>query len=48
MIATATVCLSRALRNENPRLLMAASTCLIPIQPLMISAVHPRDVAIIA
>lgn len=40
MIATATVCLSRALRNENPKLLMAASAVLLPIQPLMVSAVH--------
>ncbi|KAL3501888.1 hypothetical protein ACH5RR_036337 [Cinchona calisaya] len=40
MIATATVCLSRALRNENPKLLMAASAFLLPIQPLMVSAVH--------
>ncbi|ONI31727.1 hypothetical protein PRUPE_1G326900 [Prunus persica] len=40
MIATATVCLSRALRNENPKLLMAASALFLPIQPLMVSAVH--------
>ncbi|XP_011621183.1 uncharacterized protein LOC18421941 isoform X2 [Amborella trichopoda] len=40
MIATATVCLSRALRNENPKLLMAASAFLLPFQPLMVSAVH--------
>ncbi|TVU09512.1 hypothetical protein EJB05_42989, partial [Eragrostis curvula] len=40
MIATTTLCLSRALRNENPRLLMAASTLLLPFQPLMVSAVH--------
>ncbi|XP_031113970.1 uncharacterized protein LOC116017504 [Ipomoea triloba] len=40
MIATATVCLSRALRNENPKLLMAASAALLPIQPLMVSALH--------
>ncbi|KAM7463443.1 hypothetical protein LguiA_031564 [Lonicera macranthoides] len=40
MIATATVCLSRALRNKNPKLLMAASAVLLPIQPLMVSAVH--------
>ncbi|KAM7484658.1 hypothetical protein LguiA_000667 [Lonicera macranthoides] len=39
-IATATVCLSRALRNENPKLLMAASALFLPIQPLMVSAVH--------
>ncbi|KAJ0763653.1 hypothetical protein HanPI659440_Chr08g0283451 [Helianthus annuus] len=40
MIATATVCLSRALRDENPKLLMAASALCLPIQPLMVSAVH--------
>uniref|UniRef100_A0A0E0IJF3 Uncharacterized protein n=1 Tax=Oryza nivara TaxID=4536 RepID=A0A0E0IJF3_ORYNI len=33
-------CLSRALRNENPRLLMAASALLLPFQPLMVSVVH--------
>jgi hypothetical protein len=33
-------CLSRALRKETPRLLMAASTLLLPFQPLMVSAVH--------
>ncbi|XP_027100465.1 uncharacterized protein [Coffea arabica] len=40
MIATTTVCLSRALRAENPKLLMAASAVFLPIQPLMVSAVH--------
>ncbi|KAK6134204.1 hypothetical protein DH2020_032060 [Rehmannia glutinosa] len=40
MIATATVCLSRAIRNENPKFLMAASALFLPIQPLMVSAVH--------
>ncbi|KAI3453133.1 hypothetical protein Pfo_009796 [Paulownia fortunei] len=40
MIATATVCLSRALRNDNSKLLMAASALFLPIQPLMVSAVH--------
>ncbi|XP_052205015.1 uncharacterized protein LOC127809895 [Diospyros lotus] len=40
MIATATVCLSRALSNENPKLLMAASAVFLPVQPLMVSAVH--------
>lgn len=40
MIATATVCLSRAIRNENPKLLMAASAFFLPIQPLMVSALH--------
>ncbi|KAK2999242.1 hypothetical protein RJ639_022755 [Escallonia herrerae] len=40
MIATATVCLSRALSNENPKLLMAASALCLPVQPLMVSAVH--------
>lgn len=33
-------CLSRALRNENPKLLTAASTFLLPFQPIMVSAVH--------
>lgn len=32
--------LSRALRNENPKLLMAATALCLPIQPLMVSAVH--------
>ncbi|XP_042511020.1 uncharacterized protein LOC122086321 [Macadamia integrifolia] len=40
MIATATVCLSGALRNENPKLLMAASAVFLPFQPLMVSVVH--------
>ncbi|KAM1190261.1 hypothetical protein ACFX13_011156 [Malus domestica] len=40
MIATTTVCLSRALRNENPKLLTAASALFLPFQPLMVSAVH--------
>lgn len=40
MIATATVCLSRALRDDNPKFLMAASAFLLPVQPLMVSAVH--------
>ncbi|GFS32955.1 hypothetical protein Acr_00g0025560 [Actinidia rufa] len=40
MIATTTVFLSRALRNENPKLLMAASALILPVQPLMVSAVH--------
>ncbi|PIA26521.1 hypothetical protein AQUCO_09100005v1 [Aquilegia coerulea] len=40
MIATATVCLSNALRNENPKLLMAATALFLPVQPLMVSAVH--------
>ncbi|KAH9746332.1 Fold protein [Citrus sinensis] len=33
-------CLSRALRDENPKMLMAASALALPIQPLMVSAVH--------
>ncbi|KAF9592424.1 hypothetical protein IFM89_014914 [Coptis chinensis] len=33
-------CLSRALSNENPKLLMAASALFLPVQPLMVSAVH--------
>ncbi|XP_010533367.1 PREDICTED: uncharacterized protein LOC104809176 [Tarenaya hassleriana] len=40
MIATATVCLSRALRDENPKILMAASALALPFQPLMVTAVH--------
>ncbi|KAL5553428.1 hypothetical protein UlMin_040829 [Ulmus minor] len=40
MIATATVCLSGALRNENPKMLMAASALCLPFQPLMVSAIH--------
>lgn len=40
MIAATTLCLSRALRNENPKFLMAASTLLLPFQPMMVSAVH--------
>ncbi|KAG9443623.1 hypothetical protein H6P81_014963 [Aristolochia fimbriata] len=40
MIATTTVCLSRALRNENPKLLLVASALVLPFQPLMVSVVH--------
>lgn len=40
MIAAATLCLSRALRNENPKLLTATSAFLLPFQPMMVSAVH--------
>lgn len=40
MIATSTVCLTRALRNENSKFLMATSALLLPVQPLMVSAVH--------
>lgn len=40
MIAAASVCLSRALRNENPKLLTAATALVLPVQPLMVSAVH--------
>ncbi|KAJ1425402.1 hypothetical protein SESBI_11116 [Sesbania bispinosa] len=40
MIATTTVCLSRALRNENPKLLMAASALFLPVNPFMVSAIH--------
>ena len=40
MIATTTLCLTRALRDEHPRLLMAASTLLLPFQPLMVTALH--------
>ncbi|KAH6765337.1 hypothetical protein C2S51_016586 [Perilla frutescens var. frutescens] len=46
MIAAATVCLSRALRKEEAeaeakaKLVMTASALFLPIQPLMVSAVH--------
>ncbi|KAF8390001.1 hypothetical protein HHK36_024521 [Tetracentron sinense] len=40
MIATTTVFLSRALRTENPKVLMAASALFLPVQPLMVSAIH--------
>ncbi|KAJ3677396.1 hypothetical protein LUZ60_003120 [Juncus effusus] len=40
MIATTTLCLSRALREENPKVIMAASTLLLPFQPIMVSAIH--------
>ncbi|XP_074274943.1 uncharacterized protein LOC141598987 [Silene latifolia] len=40
MIATTTVCLSRALIGENPNYLMAASALCLPFQPLMVSVVH--------
>lgn len=40
MIATSSMCLSSALRNENPKLLLAASALFLPVQPLMVSAVH--------
>ena len=33
-------CLSRALRNENPKMLMAATAVVLPVQPLMVSLVH--------
>jgi hypothetical protein len=39
-MASSMQCLSRALRDENPKFLMAASTLLLPFQPLMVSAVH--------
>lgn len=40
MIATTTVCLSMALRNENPKLLMAASAICLPVNPMMVSLIH--------
>ncbi|GAB2296963.1 hypothetical protein Dimus_031067 [Dionaea muscipula] len=40
MIAAASVCLSRAVKNENQKLLMAASALCLPFQPLMVSVVH--------
>lgn len=33
-------CLSRALRNENPKLLMAASAAFLPVNPLMVTVIH--------
>ncbi|KAG5085364.1 hypothetical protein JHK82_052761 [Glycine max] len=40
MIATTTICLSMALRNENPKLLMAASAICLPVNPMMVSVIH--------
>lgn len=40
MIATTAVCLTTAIRNDNPKLLLAASAVLLPFQPLLVSAVH--------
>ncbi|KAG6396734.1 hypothetical protein SASPL_142891 [Salvia splendens] len=40
MIATSTLCLTRALRNDNSKLLMATSALVLPIQPLMVTTVH--------
>ncbi|KAK7310098.1 hypothetical protein RJT34_07363 [Clitoria ternatea] len=40
MIATATLCLSNALRTENPKLLMAASAAVLPVNPMMVSVIH--------
>ncbi|XP_057422042.1 uncharacterized protein LOC130715907 isoform X2 [Lotus japonicus] len=37
-----TNCLSRALRNENPKLLMVASAVFLPVNPFMVSAIHTR------
>lgn len=33
-------CLSMALRNENPKLLMAASAICLPVNPMMVSLIH--------
>lgn len=33
-------CLSRALTNENPKLLMAASAAFLPVNPLVVSVIH--------
>nr|KJB12079.1 hypothetical protein B456_002G178500 [Gossypium raimondii] len=33
-------CMNGMIPNENPKLLMAASALLLPVQPLMVSAVH--------
>ncbi|KAM7270862.1 hypothetical protein ACFE04_030076 [Oxalis oulophora] len=40
MIAAASVCLSRAISNENSKILTVASAVMLPIQPMMVSAVH--------
>ncbi|KAA0046324.1 hypothetical protein IC582_021968 [Cucumis melo] len=40
MIAAATVCLTGALKNDNPKLLMAASALLLPLRPFTVSALH--------
>ncbi|XP_020239517.1 uncharacterized protein LOC109818453 isoform X2 [Cajanus cajan] len=40
MIAATTVCLSMALRNENPKLLTAASAICLPVNPMMVSVLH--------
>lgn len=40
MIAASTLCLSSAVTEENPRMLMAASAACLPFQPLVVSAVH--------
>uniref|UniRef100_A0A0D3CZQ8 Uncharacterized protein n=1 Tax=Brassica oleracea var. oleracea TaxID=109376 RepID=A0A0D3CZQ8_BRAOL len=42
MIASATVCLSRALREENPKFLMAASALALPFQPLLVQLFTPE------
>lgn len=33
-------CLTGALRNDNPKLLMAASALLLPLRPFTVSALH--------
>lgn len=40
MIATAALCLTSALRDDNSRTLMLASAFLIPIQPMLVTVLH--------
>ncbi|KAM0952695.1 hypothetical protein DsansV1_C02g0015861 [Dioscorea sansibarensis] len=39
-IAATSMCLSTAVSNDNPKLLMAASALVLPFQPLVVSTVH--------
>ena len=40
MSQTILQCLTGALRNDNPRMLMAASAFLLPLRPFTVSALH--------
>ncbi|XP_057858876.1 uncharacterized protein LOC131067761 isoform X1 [Cryptomeria japonica] len=40
MIATTTICLTTALRNDNPKTLIVASAMMLPFQPFLVSAIH--------
>ncbi|KAL2643988.1 hypothetical protein R1flu_011575 [Riccia fluitans] len=40
MIATAAVCLTSALRDDNSRALMLASAMFIPVQPMVVTVLH--------